>query len=146
MGDLAWGVMEWEEVADVVKGGGLANIATASLDGRPHVAVVSTAVDGDSVLFATTASSGKFPNLQENPQVALMWRPQAEVYLRGAAHLITDPEEKRRIWDSEVFPYDQSALFGTPENPDLLYVRVEPISASVITMGPGGLARRFWRR
>ncbi|MDQ1370767.1 MAG: hypothetical protein QOF20_3120, partial [Acidimicrobiaceae bacterium] len=30
-------------------------------------------------------------------------------------------------------------------NPDLLYVRVEPISASVITMGPGGLARRFWR-
>jgi general stress protein 26 len=138
--------MEWAEVAEVVQSGGLANLATASLEGRPHVAVVSTAVDGDSVLFATTASSGKYPNLEENPQVALMWRPQAEVYLRGDAQLITDPVEKRRIWDGDVFPYDQSALFGTAENPDLLYVRVQPVSASVITMGPGGLTRRFWRR
>jgi general stress protein 26 len=139
-------IVEWDEVADVVRSGGLAHLATASIDGRPHVAVVSTIVDGDSVVFATTASSGKFANLQANPQVALMWRPESEVYLRGVAQLITEVEEKRRIWDAKLFPYDQAAMFGTPENPDLLYVRVQPTSASVVAMGPAGLARRLWRR
>ncbi len=138
--------VEWEELAQVVKSAGLASIATASRRGRPHVAVISPAVEGEVLWFGTWVTSGKARNLQENPEVALMWRPQAEVYLRGTAELVGDPDEKHRVWDAGLFTYDQEALFLSPDNPDLVYVRVRPVSALVMAQGPVGLTRKTWHR
>ncbi len=138
--------VEWSEVAELVRSGGIASIATSSVDGRPHVAVVSPAVEGELIWFASNASSGKVRNLRENPEVALMWRPQSEIYLRGVAQLISSPDEKRQLWEAKLFPYDQSGMFGSADNPDLVYVRVEPMSATVMSAGPDGLVRRTWRR
>lgn len=129
-----------------IEGAGLANLATASAAGRPHVSVISPAVEGDGLWFATTLSSKKARNLAENPRVALMWRPQAEVYLTGAAALVTDEVEKGRLWESGLFAFNLAAFWGSPANPELVFVQVAPESAAVLTMGADGLARRRWRR
>lgn len=138
--------MEWEELAQHLGSAGLATLATASSSGRPHVSIVSAAVEGDVLWFGTWGNAGKVRNLAENPQVALMWRPRAEIYLRGTASLVSDPEEKQRVWALRLFPYDQEAFFLSPDNPDLLYVRVQPESASMFSQTPVGLSRKFWRR
>ena len=138
--------MEWEQLAQHLGSAGLATLATASSDGRPHVSIVSPAVEDDVLWFGTWANAGKVRNLAENPQVALMWRPGAEIYLRGSATLVPDVDEKRRVWDLRLFPYDQEGFFLSPDNPDLLYVRVRPYSASMFSQTPVGLSRKFWRR
>jgi general stress protein 26 len=137
--------VEWQELAQLVTSAGVANLATASRTGRPHASVVSPAIEGNVLWFGTWTTSGKAHNLRENPQVALMWRPQAEIYLRGTAELVTDADEKHRVWGAGLFSYDQEALFLSPDNPDLVYVRVRPLAATVLSAGPVGLTRKTWQ-
>jgi PPOX class probable F420-dependent enzyme len=138
--------MDWREVTESLAGAGLAHVATASADGKPHVSVVSPAVEGQTLWFATTASSRKARNLAANPRVAMMWQPQAEIYLSGAATLVADEAEKRRLWDSGLFAFDLASFWGRPDNPQLVFVKVEPDSAIVMSFGAAGLTRRTWRR
>ena len=138
--------MDWDELAGLLTDGGLAHIATASADGRPHVAVVAPFVEGDRLWIFTMRGSGKAKNLAENPRIALMWRSGSEIYVRAEAGLVDDPAEKARLWQSDLLPFDPVGFFGTPDNPDLLLVRVTPQSATVLGMGPTGPSRRTWRR
>ena len=50
-----------------------------------------------------------------------------------------DVDEKRRIWGSGLLPYDPSQFFGTPENPDLVLLKVQPVSAVAMVMVDGAL-------
>jgi general stress protein 26 len=134
--------MNWTDVTAHLTG--LAHVATVTTDGRPHVAIAGAVVDGDVLWFGTRASSGKARNIAVNPEVAMMWSPAAEVYLRGVAELIDDVEEKRRMWSSGIFPYDLAMFFGSPENQDFVFVRVRPRSATVLTQGDSGIVRRRW--
>ena len=138
--------MDWQQVTEFLSGAGLAHVATASADGRPHVSVVSPAVEGDRLWFATTASSRKARNLMANPRLAMMWQPRAEIYLSGAATVVTDETEKRRLWDSGLFAFDLASFWGRPDNPQLVFVLVQPDSAIVMSFGAGGLTRQTWRR
>ncbi|MGH9125053.1 MAG: pyridoxamine 5'-phosphate oxidase family protein [Acidimicrobiales bacterium] len=138
--------MEWHDVVGFLDGAGLAHLATSSITGRPHVSVVSPAVEGEVLWFATTTTSQKARNLASNPRAALMWQPRAEIYLSGRVVLIADEAEKRRLWESGLFPFDLAAFWGSPANPQLVFVRVEPESAVVMSMGPGGITRQTWRR
>lgn len=138
--------MDWDELAELLAGAGLAHIATASVDGRPHVAVVAPFVEGDGLWVFTTRGSGKARNLAENPRMALVWRPGPEIYVQADAVLVDDLAEKARLWDSGLLPFDPVGFFGTPDNPDLVLVRVTPRSATVLAMGPTGPSRRTWRR
>ena len=135
--------MEWEQLAELLNGAGIAHLATASADGRPHVSAVMPAVEGDVVWIATNASSGKTRNLKENPRVALMWQPKAEIYLYGRADFVNDPQEKQRLSSGRVFGFNLSDFF-TPDA--LAFVRVDPESAVVLMQGPEGLVRHTWRR
>ena len=83
-------------------------------------------------------TSGKARNLAANPYVALMWRPQSEIYVSGEVELIDDVAAKVRLWESAWPPDDPVAFFGSPDNEDLILVRVHPARA---TRGVGGCRR-----
>jgi PPOX class probable F420-dependent enzyme len=138
--------MEWQQVVEFLTGAAIAHLATASPDGEPHVSVVSPAVEGDGLWLATTSTSRKARNLRANPRVALVWQPRAEIYLSGGATIVTDEDVKARLWESGLFPFDLAAFWGTPANPALIFVRVEPVSAMVMSVGPDGLTQQRWRR
>lgn len=134
----AQGASGWNELAAQLTG--LAHLATASAEGRPHVSVVAPVLDGDRLWIFTRRGSGKARNLAVNPAVALMWRPGAEIYLQGRAELVDDPADKAKLWARSDLPFDPAAFFGSPDHPDLVLVRVVPERA--VILGPGG--RRVW--
>ncbi len=134
--------MNWTDVTEHLTG--LAHLATVTPDGRPHVAIAGAVVDGDALWFGTRASSGKARNIAVNAAVAMMWSPAAEAYVQGQAELVDDVDEKRRVWDSGIFPYDLATFFGSPDDENFVFVRVRPRSATVLTQGDSGIVRRRW--
>jgi general stress protein 26 len=136
--------MNWEQVAEFLQGAGVAHLATATLDGWPHVSAVMPSVEGEVLWIGTRAKSRKARNIRANPRVALMWQPRAEIYLWGSAALVDDEGEKCRIWESHIFPFDLAGSFGTPTNPEHVFVKVEPVSALVLSQGPDGLTQQRW--
>ncbi len=60
-----------EAVAFLAEGNRTGKLATASLDGAPHVAPVWFVVDGDDIVFTTDAQTLKGRNLRANPRAAM---------------------------------------------------------------------------
>jgi general stress protein 26 len=135
--------MDWSELTSHMTG--LAHIATADVAGRPHVSVVSAVVEGETIWVFTRASSAKARNLRQNPQISMLWSPAAEVYLHGSVTIIDRVEHKRRVWTSGLLPYDPAQFFGTPENPDVVLLKIAPVSALVVTMDASGIAQHRWK-
>lgn len=131
--------LTWEDVAPQLSG--LANMATASATGVPHVAIVAPVLDGPALWIFTRRSSHKARNLAANPGIALMWRPGAEIYLQGVADLVDDPADKARLWSRTDLPFDPAGFFGSPDHPDFVLIRVRPHRA--VVLGPAG--RAVWR-
>ena len=138
--------MDWDDLATHLSAAGLAHVATADADGRPHVSKVAVVVDGRGLAFFTMRTSGKARNLAENPHIALMWDPAAEIYLSGDVELIDDVAEKTKLWESGLLPYDPVGFFGSPDNSDLLLVRIHPSRATMATADANGPRRDTWRR
>lgn len=103
--------------------------------------------DDERLWTATYASSQKGKNLKPGGPVALHWPEQADrlVFVRATARPVTDADEVRRRWDERVLPYDQEAFYGSPENPELLFVELTPTRASIGGADPA-VAPRIWRR
>ena len=136
--------MEWSEVAGYIDG--VASLATSTADGRPHSAAISVAVDGERLFFAIGRTSGMARRITENPRVALMWRPAAEVYVHGTATVVGDQDERQRIWDSGLWPYDAAAFWTSVESSEWLLIEVMPVSAIVFAERDGAIATHRWRR
>ena len=134
--------MEWSEIAEQIEG--LAHLATADAEGTPHASVVMGFVDGEHVWIATAMSSRKAQNLAQNPRISIMWQPEAEIYVNGDVQLIDDMEQKRRVWDGGLLPYDPERFFGTVDNPDLVLLKITPTTAIVQMVGPGGGSVERW--
>lgn len=135
-------ILTWADVASQLIG--LANVATVSAAGEPHVAVVAPILDDvpePRLWIFTRRSSGKARNLAANPRISLMWRPGSEIYVQGQAELVDDEAEKARLWAFDSLPFDPNAFFGTPDHPDFVLVRVTPRRA--VVHGPTG--RSTWR-
>ena len=135
--------MDWSDVA--VHLTGQAHIATVRPDGSPHVAKVWPALDGRTIWIGTRATSGKARNLRANPGAALMFEPQGEAYVSGEAELVSDPETKRRVWNSGIFAYPLEGFFGAPDREDFVFLRFTPRRAIVMTQGESGIRRETWR-
>lgn len=140
-------VLQWEDLrrtcTDVSDG---AFMATVQADGRPHLAWVGIGFDERTLWTATYASSQKAKNLRHASNVALHWpeRPDRLIFMRAAARLVHDPAEVHELWSRKVLPYDQTSFYGSPDNPELLFVELMPSRASVHDGDP---ARRpaVWR-
>ena len=135
--------MEWSDVAAHLTG--QAHIATVRADGRPHVAKVWPALDGQTIWIGTRATSGKARNLRVNPEAALMFEPQGEAYVSGDVEVISDLPTKQRIWDSGIFPYPLAGFFGSADSDDFVLLRFTPRRAIVKTQGESGLRRDTWQ-
>jgi PPOX class probable F420-dependent enzyme len=111
-----------------------AKLATVRADGRPHIAPVWIALDGDDLLFTTWHTSVKAVNLRRDPRVCLCiddeTPPFAYVVIEGAVQLSDDLAQlqywARQIAERYMGP-ERADSYGQRNGvPGELLVRVTP--------------------
>ena len=111
-----------------------AKLATVRADGRPHVAPIWFALDGDDLIFTTWHASVKAVNMQRDARVSLCvddeLPPFAFVVIEGAVTL-SDDLEQLRSWATQIagryMGADQAEAYGQRNGvPGELLVRVTP--------------------
>ena len=111
-------------------------IATVKPDGRPHVAPIWFALDGDELLFTTWHTTAIAVNLRHNPQISLCVDDEAPpfgfVKYDGAARFSDDPEALRHwatVIAARYMGEEQAEAFGNRNAvPGELLIRVTPAS------------------
>lgn len=82
-----------------------AKLAVVRADGSPHVAPVWVDLDGDDIVFMTSADTVKGRAILRDPRVALCFDdehpPFAFASIRGTATTSTDPDELR-YWGTRI--------------------------------------------
>lgn len=127
----------WEQIVEGLDR--IAQVATVSADGEPHVARVAPVREGTMLWIFTRASSAKARNVAASGRMALLWASGAEVYVWGRAELIDDPVDKARLWARHDLAFDPAGFFGSVDDPDFVLVRVEAERA--LRMTAAGPAR-----
>ncbi|MGI8553569.1 MAG: PPOX class F420-dependent oxidoreductase [Dehalococcoidia bacterium] len=113
-----------------------AKLATVRPDGRPHVAPVWIALDGDTVVFTTMHDTVKAANLRHNPRVMLCVDdeapPFAFVSVEGVATMSEEPDPEEMLkWTIRIagryMGADRAGEFGKRNAvPGEVLVRVTP--------------------
>lgn len=122
--------LAWDELVDAAQRSGWTTyLGTADDAGRPHVAVVAPGFEDGTIWFATRASSRKCRNLRQNAGAAFHWPvgnsdAPGELAAWGTARIHDTDDDRRRLWDASILPYDLAAFFGAPDNPELVFVEV----------------------
>lgn len=126
----------------------LAHIGTVGADGKPDVAPIHPAWEGDTLWISTSLGSVKVRNIGANPNIAMHWQPNDDgdgVALWGTATIHSDSETKHRLWTG-VFDYDLNDFVPDgPDSDDVCFVAVEPERALVLKQY-GMAGRDTWRR
>ena len=111
-----------------------AKLATVRADGSPHVAPVWTDLDGDQVIFLTSAATIKGKAILRDPRVSLCWDderpPFSFLIITGTAQTSADPAEVLR-WATRIggryMGADRAEEYGRRNAaPGELVVRVTP--------------------
>ena len=121
--------MDWSELTPHLTG--FAHIATVTPDGRPHVAKVAPAVEGDGLWLAMNTTSTTVRNLRHQPLVAVMFEPLGEAYVHAQAELVSDVATKRRLWNSSMFPFALESFFGPPDSDVATLIWLRPARATL---------------
>ncbi len=121
-------------------------IATHSKNG-PRVRIVHPTWEDETLWFATGTTSPKAQHIQRDPRIDLQFQvaPPDFVHLmvRGEATIVTDPAEKKRVWD--VLDYDLSQFWsGGPTDPEYSLVSIAPTRIELSKMF-GSMEQRIWR-
>ena len=121
-------------------------LATQSKNG-PRVRMVHPTWEGETLWLATGASSPKAKQISRDPRVDIQFQvaPPGFVHLmvRGEATIVTDPAEKKRVWD--VLDYDLSQFWpGGPTDPNYSPVSIAPTRVELSKMF-GSMEQRVWR-
>jgi PPOX class probable F420-dependent enzyme len=86
-----------DSARQLVDGRNFAVVATLNPDGSPQTSVVWVGLDGDAVVFSSTANRRKARNLARDPRVSLTILDSADPYrtveIRGTAELVDDPDK-----------------------------------------------------
>ncbi len=117
-------------------------------NGEPRVRMVHPTWEGQVLWLATGAGSAKLRQIASTPVVDVQFQVSppdfVHILARGRAQAITDPTEKKRVWD--VMDYDLSMFWKKgPEDPSYIPVRIEPTLVELSKMF-GMAERRRWRR
>lgn len=122
--------------------------AIATVDGaEPRVRVVHPTWEGDALWFATGTTSPKVRHLKQTPVVDVQFQvgpPEfVHIMVRGVAEIITDPGEKKRVWD--VMDYDLTQFWSAgPEDPNYTPVKITPRRVELSKMF-GSMDKRVYR-
>jgi PPOX class probable F420-dependent enzyme len=122
-----------------------AKLAVVRADGSPHVAPVWVDLDGDDVIFMTSADTIKGKAILRDPRVSLCWDdeqpPFAFVTIAGRAHTSTDPDELLH-WATRIggryMGADQAEAYGRRNAvpPEMVVrVHVDKVVAKVAVAG-----------
>lgn len=140
--------MRWEAFVQAAREiSWITYIGTADAAGTPHVAVVAPGFTEGRLWFVTRSGSKKCRNLAVNPGAAFHWPVDSgtgpgELACWGNATLHDSDDERHRLWESGIMPYDLAGFFGSPDNPSVVFVEVEVIRARLL--GPD-FVPRVWR-
>jgi hypothetical protein len=123
-----------ERRAFLMEGTRTAKVAVTMKDGSPHVMPVWFVLDGDDFLFTTAADTVKGRALARDPRISIcvddQQPPYSFVHIRGAAELIDDMDEVRRVATLVGGRYmgaDRAEEFGERNGvPGELVIRVRP--------------------
>ena len=102
-------------------------LSTVDEAGQPRVRPVSPVrVDGFTIYVANLRSYGKTRELAANPRCEMCYLDEHhdQVRITGTAHIEKDAAVLHAIWEGN--PLLRRYL-GTPENPELIIYRVEPV-------------------
>jgi len=111
-----------------------AKLAVVRKDGSPHVAPVWVDLDGDDVVFMTSADTIKGKAILRDPRVSLCWDderpPFSFVTVAGTATTSTDPDELLR-WSTAIggryMGAEQAEAYGRRNAvPPEMVIRVTP--------------------
>jgi general stress protein 26 len=124
-----------------------AALATADGD-APRVRMVHPTWEGETLWLATGTDSPKHRQLARNAAVDLQYQVAppdfVHVCVRGRATVVTDPAEKKRVWD--VIDYDLGQFWsGGPTDPTYTLVRIDPDRVELSELF-GSKNKRVWRR
>jgi PPOX class probable F420-dependent enzyme len=111
-----------------------AKVATTMKDGTPHVMPVWFVLEGDDLLFNTGADTVKGRALRRDPRISIVvddeTPPYSFVHIRGAAEIVEDMDEVRRVATLVGARYmgaDRAEEFGARNGvPGELVIRVRP--------------------
>ena len=123
-----------EYFAFLTEGTRTAKLATTRADGRPHVVPVWFVMDGDDILFSTSATSVKGRNLRRDGRVSLCVDderpPYAFVRVDGVVKVSDDPGEVRRVSYRTALRYvgpDRASEYGELNaGQEMIALRVTP--------------------
>ena len=122
--------------------------ALATVEGNePRVRMVHPTWEGDVQWVATGPTTPKARQIRENGAVDIQFQvaPDDFVHLlvRGTATVITDAQEKARVWD--VMDYDLSQFWPDGAgSDDYCVLRIEPSRVELSEMF-GTMNKRVWR-
>jgi len=108
-------------------------------NGKPYVRVMhSPRIDDDfTVWYATSASSNKVRHIRANPQVCAVFHHEGKwVRVMGKAEIVTDLEEKGRLWEDDWARYWPDGK-GDPDY-ILISIKAESVDYLDLTKGAAG--------
>jgi nitroimidazol reductase NimA-like FMN-containing flavoprotein (pyridoxamine 5'-phosphate oxidase superfamily) len=109
----------------------LCRLATASMEGVPHVVPVIYALDGEDVIVAVDYGTKKLGNLRQNRNVALVvdeFKPNKGLMIEGDCEILERGKEYLRLLQVlfDKFEYYRKNPWGEGESPIL---RIRPVKA-----------------
>ncbi|MDH3499140.1 MAG: pyridoxamine 5'-phosphate oxidase family protein [Acidimicrobiia bacterium] len=140
--------MDWDDVVEAARTIAWATaFSTTGRDGRPAVSFVAPGFAGGRIYVGTRPGTRKVRNLAANAAVAMHWPVTTggpgQLFIRGTGAVRSSPETKAEIWDNGGWSYDLTQFFQSVDNPDLVFIEVTPVYASLL--GPD-FVRRTWRQ
>lgn len=111
-----------------------AKLSTVRADGRPHVAPVWFALDGEDIVFTTWATTVKGKNLRRDPRASLCVDDPGDLYayvmIEGIATITEDPDDLLHwatVIGGRYMGEDRAEEYGRRNGvPGELLVRVKP--------------------
>jgi PPOX class probable F420-dependent enzyme len=111
-----------------------AKLAVVRSDGSPHVAPVWVALDGDTIVFTTSAETIKGKAIRRDPRVCLCWDderpPFSFLTIAGVASIVDDDAELLRwatLIGGRYMGEDRAEEFGRRNAvPPEMLIRVTP--------------------
>ncbi|MEO1061542.1 MAG: pyridoxamine 5'-phosphate oxidase family protein [Actinomycetota bacterium] len=113
-----------------------AYLATVTPAGRPHVAPIAVAWNGDRLQAFVLGSSTKVRNLRANPAASVHYPVSAEtgwdsLIVDGTASIVDTVDGRRALWPTMGYDLDPFEP-GGPESDGHVFVVIEPTSALVL--------------
>jgi general stress protein 26 len=122
-----------KQIVDYLGSHNIMTLATVTSDGAPAARTLEYASDGATVYFATFNGSRKVADIKRNPRVAYTvdedykdWMTIQGVKIEGMATILSDPAAMGQA--AQIFMAKYPFVANFPPNPDLIFIKIEPVT------------------